>query len=115
IFGYLFNIGLCGVLAAQVHTYHVAFPKDRLYIKLLVYIVFVLELVQSILIMHDAYFTYVNRFGVFDAVYQQGTYAWFAIPIFTGIVGCLVQISYAYRIYTLRPSKPLYWAVTIVR
>lgn len=66
-------------------TYHVAFPKDRLYIKLLVYVVFLLELVQSILIMHDTYVTYVLGFGKFEAVYQTGTYTWFAIPVFSGI------------------------------
>lgn len=111
IFGYLLNIGLCGVLATQVYTYHVAFRKDRLYVRILIYTVFLLELTQSILIMHDTYVTYVAGFGKFESVYQGGTYSWFAIPMFSGIVGCLVQISYAYRIYTLCPSRPLYWVI----
>lgn len=66
-------------------TYHVAFPKDRLYIKCLVYVVFALELTQSILIMHDAYITYVARFGDFESVLQKGTFYWFVIPMFSGI------------------------------
>jgi len=114
IFGYLFNVALCGVLAAQVYTYHVAFPKDRLYIKCLVYVVFTLELTQSILIMRDTYVTYVLRFGVFESVYQKGTFYWFVVPIFSGIVGCLVQISYAYRIYTLSMSKLIFWAIVLL-
>ncbi|KAJ3560273.1 hypothetical protein NP233_g10950 [Leucocoprinus birnbaumii] len=64
--------------------------------------------------MHDTYVTYVVGFGKFESVYQGGTYSWFAIPMFSGIVGCLVQISYAYRIYTLRPSRPLYWVIVVL-
>lgn len=84
--------------------------------------------------MRDIYVTYVLGFGKFEAVYQTKSFTWFAIPLFSGIgvcsvdsqkyaqqlmihprsVGCLVQISYAYRIYTLRPSKPLYWIIVAV-
>lgn len=35
--------------------------------------------------MHDAYITYVVRFGKFESVFQKGTYYWFVIPMFSGI------------------------------
>jgi hypothetical protein len=68
-------------------SYHTTFPNDPLTHKLLVYIVFVLETVQTILVAYDRYVALVLGFG--DALAQEavGT-GWFSIPLLSGLCRC---------------------------
>ncbi|KAJ7142366.1 hypothetical protein C8R44DRAFT_603564 [Mycena epipterygia] len=63
LIGYLLHWALFGTLTIQLYLYYEAFPHDRLSTKCLVYTVFAIELVQTILITHDAFQTFGYGYG----------------------------------------------------
>ena len=65
-------------------SYYLAFPKDRLYLKCLVYGVYVFESLQSILIIDALFRTFVTNFGDSQALDQVET-LWLSVPILTAI------------------------------
>ena len=64
--------------------YYLAFPKDRVYLKCLVYGVYCLEFVQSVLVVDALFRIFVTRFGDVHALDQVET-LWLSIPIITAI------------------------------
>jgi len=64
--------------------YYLAFPLDRLYTKCLVYGIYLLEFVQSILIIEAGFRTFVNGFGDLEVLDQIKT-QWLSIPVLTAI------------------------------
>ncbi|KLO12202.1 hypothetical protein SCHPADRAFT_430475 [Schizopora paradoxa] len=106
LLGYLFNWGLLGVLSVQVYLYYLAFPSDRRLTKLLVAGIYVLELIQTILMTHDAFGTYATHFG--DAAFLDNIQLLpLSIPIISGPVSCAVQMHYGYLLYKLSGSRLL--------
>jgi hypothetical protein len=62
----------------------VAFPKDRLPLKITVYTTFLLETAQTGLITHDAFKFF--AFGFTDpSLLDEVSTGWFSIPVMTGI------------------------------
>ncbi|TFK39298.1 hypothetical protein BDQ12DRAFT_604353, partial [Crucibulum laeve] len=104
VVGYLLNWGLYGVLSVQVYIYYLAFPNDRMYAKVLVYGTYLLETIQSILVAHDAFKAFGQGFGSFSALTME-YFAWLTMPIIGGVVACVVQLFYAYRINILSQSR----------
>ena len=98
----LLNCGLLGVLSVQVCEYipssfvemffwqdstvlyYLAFPHDWVYMKCLVYGIYVLEVMQSILFIENGFRIFVTSFGDVEAVDRVGT-AWLSVPILTAI------------------------------
>jgi hypothetical protein len=64
--------------------YYLAFPRDRLSTKCLVYGVYAIELVETILITHDAFATFAYGFGDISAFTKIG-FDWLTIPIMSGL------------------------------
>jgi len=64
--------------------YYLAFPNDWVYMKCLVYGIYVLEFIQSALLIENIFWIFVTSFGDFEAVNQVGT-AWLSVPILTAI------------------------------
>ncbi|KAF9467680.1 hypothetical protein BDZ94DRAFT_1305301 [Collybia nuda] len=106
ILGYLMNWGLFGVVSIQVYYYYIAFPNDRLFCKCIVYGVYILETLQTMVVTHDAFASFGEGFGSFEAL-DNIQLTCLSIPILSGIVGCVVQMFYAYRINILSKSKVL--------
>ncbi|KAJ6580128.1 hypothetical protein DFH09DRAFT_979386, partial [Mycena vulgaris] len=103
LIGALLNWGLFGTLSVQVYLYYQAFPNDRLLTKSLIYILFTIDVVQTILITHDAFATFGYGFGDVSAVTKL-RFDWLTIPIIGGLVAFIGQSFYAYRIYVLSKS-----------
>jgi hypothetical protein len=77
VVGWLLNWGFYGALSAQVCEYsclasssgskpcqvlyYIAFPGDRTHTKCLVYAVYLIETIQTILLLHDGYVLYSAR------------------------------------------------------
>ncbi|KDR86151.1 hypothetical protein GALMADRAFT_1326045 [Galerina marginata CBS 339.88] len=114
IVGYLLNWGLFGVLTVQVFIYYVAFPWDRKQNKMLVYGTFLLETLQTILIAHDAFQTFVRGFGDPASLDDVGL-AWFSVPLMTGMIALIAQAFYAYRVSVLAQSKYIPILILLVR
>jgi len=106
----LLNCGLLGVLSVQVYLYYLAFPGDQKFMKYLVYGIYVLEVLQSVLLVQSTFRIFVTNFqdvGVFDRIGSS----WLSIPILTAIDTFIVQGFYAHRISILSDSKKVAGAI----
>lgn len=67
-----------------IDTYYVAFPSDRLAFKLLVYGVFIIETLQVLLLMVDAFDIFVKHLGDLGSLDLIRLYS-FSGPVLTGL------------------------------
>ncbi|KAJ7705706.1 hypothetical protein B0H16DRAFT_1635820 [Mycena metata] len=104
--GYLLHWGLFGTLTIQIYLYYEAFPKDRVWQKCLVYGVYTVELVQTILISHDAFANFGYGFGDISALTNMH-FDWLTVPIMSGLASFVGQSFYAHRVHIISRS----WAV----
>ncbi|KAK0241057.1 hypothetical protein EDD85DRAFT_763357, partial [Armillaria nabsnona] len=100
---YLLHWGLFGALTVQLYLYYLAFPMDRKFTKCLVYGIYLVEFVQTMIFTHDAFATFGYGFGDLKAL--TGMYSnWLTIPILSSVSACVGQGFYAYRIFILSRS-----------
>ncbi|KAK0454285.1 hypothetical protein EV421DRAFT_408663 [Armillaria borealis] len=113
IIGYLLHWGLFGTLSVQLYLYYLAFPKDKKFTKCLVYGIYIVEFVQTMLVTYNAFATFGYGFGDIDAL--TAIYSgWLTVPIMSGIVACVGQVFYAYRIFILSRSRTVPTLITCV-
>jgi len=93
-----------GVLSMQVYIYYLAFPKDPVESKALVYGLYLLETTQTMLFTSSAFRTFATGFRDQASLDQVDT-LWFSVPIMSGIIALIAQTSYAYRITVFTKSK----------
>ncbi|KAJ7722187.1 hypothetical protein B0H16DRAFT_1600884 [Mycena metata] len=103
LLGYLFNWCLFGALTVQLYFYYQAFPKDRVFTKSLVYAVYVIESLQTVLATHDAFSNFVYGLDDLFALSNLSS-QWFPLPIMSGLVALIGQSFCAYRVYVLSNS-----------
>ncbi|KAJ7042355.1 hypothetical protein C8F04DRAFT_896189, partial [Mycena alexandri] len=89
---------------SHLDLYYQAFPNDRVFTKGLVYTVYCISLIQVIFATIDAFNTFGYGFGDPSAL-TTTKFAWLVAPVFGGIVACIVQSFYAYRLYQLSRSR----------
>ncbi|KAJ7342860.1 hypothetical protein DFH08DRAFT_873681, partial [Mycena albidolilacea] len=104
------NWALLATLTVQVYTFNTRFPNERGCIKMLVYTVFPLELAQTGVSSHYAYWVLALGWGN-TTVLEILPWSCLATPIFTGITAALVQIFFAWRIYLL--MRKTVWACVV--
>ncbi|KAK0483087.1 hypothetical protein EDD18DRAFT_1362059 [Armillaria luteobubalina] len=104
IVGYLLNWGLFGTLSVQLYLYYLAFPKDRPFVKCLVYGIYIVEFLQTILVTHDAFAVFGYGFGDLEAIAEM-RFNWLIVPILGAVAASVGQLFYAYRIYILSRSR----------
>ncbi|KAK0493027.1 hypothetical protein EDD18DRAFT_1078693 [Armillaria luteobubalina] len=104
IVGYLLHWGLFGTLSVQLYLYYLAFPNDRQFIKCLVYGLYIVEFVQTMLITHDSFAMFGYGFGDIKALTDVHFY-WLSIPVLGGLAAGVGQMFYAYRIFILSKSR----------
>ncbi|KAK0241103.1 hypothetical protein EDD85DRAFT_948199 [Armillaria nabsnona] len=104
LIGYLLNWGLFGTLSVQLYLYYLAFPTDRQPIKYLVYGVYIVEFVQTMLITNDAFARFGYGFGELEAL-TAVHFSWLVVPVMGAIAASVGQGFYAYRIYILSRSR----------
>ncbi|PBK82350.1 hypothetical protein ARMGADRAFT_1090403 [Armillaria gallica] len=104
IVGFLLNWGLFGTLSVQLYLYYLAFPNDRRFTKYLVYGIYVIESVQTMLIAHDMFARFGYGFGDIDAL-TKTDFNWLTVPIMGAVVACVGQVFYAYRIFVVSKSR----------
>ncbi|PBK86565.1 hypothetical protein ARMGADRAFT_1086406 [Armillaria gallica] len=104
IVGYLLHWGLFGTLSVQLYLYYLAFPKDRKITKYLVYGIYLVEFVQTILFTHDAFAKFGYGFGDPKAL-TRVYFNWLTVPIVSAAAACVGQGFYAYRIFILSKSR----------
>jgi hypothetical protein len=91
--------------------YYVFFPRDKRWIKVLVYSIFLLELAQTTMRAIDAYINEVVHWGDYDFVgthlgHRGDTLTWFSMPVLSkflhnylpGVRAHLLQFQRRYRV-----------------
>ncbi|KAF9551723.1 hypothetical protein CPC08DRAFT_768680 [Agrocybe pediades] len=106
LLGYLFTFGLFGVLAMQVYIYYLAFRKEPIVNRILVYTVFLIMVVQTVLLSQTAFDTFGRGFGQIDTV-DNISHIWFSVPILGSIVALGTQLYFAFRISVMAKDKQL--------
>ncbi|KAK0484829.1 hypothetical protein IW261DRAFT_1605035 [Armillaria novae-zelandiae] len=104
IVSFLLNWAFFGTLSVQLYLYYLAFPNDKTFIKFLVYGIYVIEIVQTMLAIHDAFATFGYGFGDIDTL-TRSNFNWLAVPIMSTVVACIGQVFYAYRIFIVSKSR----------
>ena len=103
--------------------YHLAFPNDSFRRKLLIYGVYLAEMLQAILLARVSYLQFAAGFGKLEALDAIPVILWFGVPVISSIgmchpffwllvvrlltsilVAAVVQTFYAYRIKLLGES-----------
>lgn len=75
--------------------YYIAFPKDRWQAKSLVVLVYLIELVQTLIMMNDCWNTYAVGFGNPDGLAKVRN-EWLAATVLTAIGWwCIIVLPYA--------------------
>jgi len=113
-FSLVFNWCLLGTLIVQTYNYYLSFKQDSKWLKALVYIVFIFDLLQTALSTHSSFHTLVLFYGK-PLVLQMPALTIIGTPLFGGLVGGCVQLFYAWRIWTLAkwPYKGIWLKVFI--
>ncbi|KAK0483070.1 hypothetical protein EDD18DRAFT_1084260 [Armillaria luteobubalina] len=113
VVGFLLHWGLFGTLSIQLYLYYLAFPKDRRFVKYLVYGIYIVEMAQTILVTYNAYMILGYDFSGLDA-FTDKHFNWLAVPIMGGIAASVGQGFYAYRIFILSRSRIVVAFITFV-
>ncbi|KAJ7473454.1 hypothetical protein FB451DRAFT_292572 [Mycena latifolia] len=113
IIAVLLHWGLFGTLSVQLYLYYQAFPNDRLFNKCLVYTVYVIEFVQTILLTHDVFMVFGYGFGNFSAL-TKIYFDWLTVPVMSGLVAFIGQSFYAYRVYVLSKSWFIPYVIVVI-
>lgn len=109
LIGLFFNILLQGILIAQAYFYYTKYRKDLRWLRLLVLVLFLVELVNTAFNCFYIYQSLVINFG--DVQFLAKT-NWFLFPepLTTAIIELMVQVFYAWRIRTIRRG----WVMSVV-
>ncbi|KAJ3520028.1 hypothetical protein NM688_g9218 [Phlebia brevispora] len=91
--------------------YYIAFPKDRTLPKVIVSVVYILELAQTVLSTRDSFRNFGTGWGNIVDLNTVG-WLWFSVPVLGSIICCIGQLFYAWRIWIL--SHKSYMTVVIV-
>ncbi|ESK92319.1 hypothetical protein Moror_4604 [Moniliophthora roreri MCA 2997] len=102
--GNILNWMLMGTLVVQAYSYYQRFAKDRIIIRALVAVLFVLDIIQTVILTDCAWFFMVREWG---QAKNLGTLPWSAvmIPCLSGVVAAMVQTFYAWRIWILSRTR----------
>ncbi|KZT65777.1 hypothetical protein DAEQUDRAFT_768609 [Daedalea quercina L-15889] len=104
LLGSQLNWGLFGVLTVQLYMYHQTGYKDHIFVKYIVYGMYLFEALQTILLTHDTFKQLAVSFGNYQGLigaYLTG----FELVIQSALIACVTQCFYAWRIYILGRSK----------
>ncbi|TFK91944.1 hypothetical protein K466DRAFT_582364 [Polyporus arcularius HHB13444] len=100
LIGALLSWMLFGISTVQLYIYHVSFPRDRKAIVWSVYIIFMLDIFQSIVAASEAWQTMCFGWGR-PITLQYPWWPFSGLPLVSGIISLWVQSFYAWRIYQL--------------
>ncbi|KAH9984761.1 hypothetical protein BJV77DRAFT_163513 [Russula vinacea] len=100
LLGPVWNWFLYGILVVQIYVYSYNFPGDSRNLKLLVYSIFFLETVQTVLSGADLYYWFAAGFGNSDQLVMPFA-SFFDLQILGPVVSLCVQFFFVYRIRVL--------------
>ncbi|KAJ7486677.1 hypothetical protein FB451DRAFT_1553929 [Mycena latifolia] len=99
-----------GVLAAQIYFYHENFSDDRPAIKLLVYGLELIDVLQTVTVTADAFQWFV--YGFCNMAQLDETFL--NVPFLDSIISLVIQAFYCWRIYFLRKGDLIPGLILVV-
>ncbi|KAJ6488049.1 hypothetical protein C8R45DRAFT_264631 [Mycena sanguinolenta] len=108
--GFLFNATLYGAMLVQSYFYFKTFSKDKLWTKSLVIAIIFFDTLNTAFDFAYLYDSLVNHFDD-DAFLVRATWVFATDPILTGLIACLGQLFYAWRVKVLTGNV---WLMLIV-
>ncbi|RDX41809.1 hypothetical protein OH76DRAFT_1411805 [Lentinus brumalis] len=104
LIGVCLNWGLMGALVVQLYFYHLTFQDDHSALRVLVYGLFVLDVLQTVLVTADAFHWFVFGFGKLNMLDDTFFNSW-DIPFLDAVIATIVQSFYCWRIWIFTKSK----------
>ncbi|ETW76926.1 hypothetical protein HETIRDRAFT_446619 [Heterobasidion irregulare TC 32-1] len=111
LLGTFFNLILYGIFLAQTFVYFQTYKRDRMWIKIVVALLIVVETSNSVLPISYSYDRLVNNFGNMPAA---GVSTWLNTmnPMTIGIIATMVQLFYAWRVKVLTGRR--WWMIAVI-
>ncbi|KAJ7485408.1 hypothetical protein FB451DRAFT_1431392 [Mycena latifolia] len=98
--GFFFNVLLYGIMLIQTYFYFTTFPSDKMWTKVFVACVFVLDTLNTIFDFAYLYDCLITHFD--DVPYlARATWLFATDPVMTAIIAFLVQLFYVWRVKVL--------------
>ncbi|KAF5368042.1 hypothetical protein D9758_004404 [Tetrapyrgos nigripes] len=108
---------LLGIVIVQVYLYYMSFPNDKLWIKLTVYSLFILDLMHTVALSSSSWSFLCSGWGRPEHL-EFTEWGFALIPLFSGACSTIVQMFFVWRIYTLGNlatySNKLLWTVIVL-
>ncbi|TFY67257.1 hypothetical protein EVG20_g3998 [Dentipellis fragilis] len=98
--GTVLNIILYGISIAQTWIYLTTYKKDRLWMKLVILLLFVADTMNSVFDIEYTYNSLVNHYND-PAAIQKANWVFATDPAMTSIIGTIVQLFFAWRVKVL--------------
>ncbi|KAF9496927.1 hypothetical protein BDN71DRAFT_1445624 [Pleurotus eryngii] len=100
VLAYLINYLLYGVSVVQFLLYLIQYPRDRSSLKMLVWLIFLLETVTTAVVGFVGWATFGEGFGDIVSLNYLPS-GWALFPFISGIITTIVQNFLSWRIYRL--------------
>ncbi|KAJ6502747.1 hypothetical protein C8R47DRAFT_214720 [Mycena vitilis] len=110
ILGYMWNYWLYGILCIQVYLYSEAFPNDRRGIKVVMWVMFILESISTLFVTIGAWDQYGTGWGDINSLLVID-WSWIPLAILNPVLAGIAQSFYIWRIWEL--SKRVWLCVII--
>ncbi|KAF7344570.1 hypothetical protein MSAN_01939100 [Mycena sanguinolenta] len=105
LIGFLFNATFYGecTMLVQSYFYFKLFRTDKLWTRILVIVIILLDTLNTVFDFAYLYGSLINHFGPpdDDSYLAKATWLFATDPILTGLIACLGQLFYAWRVKAL--------------
>ncbi|KIP06403.1 hypothetical protein PHLGIDRAFT_128315 [Phlebiopsis gigantea 11061_1 CR5-6] len=108
--GTFLNIFLYGIMVTQCFLYYSTYPKDRIWMKLLVLFLLVADTLNCVFDIWWIYNVVITNFANLDAL-ATGNWVFATDPAMVGIIATVVQLFFAWRVKVLTGN---WWLVTFI-
>ena len=94
-------------------VYYLAFPSDNYRLKCVVYLAYLVEVVQVVMATHDAFRQFGSGWGNQQELNSIGL-SWVTLILLTGFSAVLSQLFYAWRVFVISQSHWISYIISIV-
>ncbi|KAF5350322.1 hypothetical protein D9758_012803 [Tetrapyrgos nigripes] len=106
LIGALMSYLLMGTLIVQLYIYYMSFPDDRLFVRLTVYSVFVLDLVSTVAITNTVWLMLILGWGRFENLHLVD-WGFTTVPLWTSLSSAIVQVFFSWRVWMLGSNRSI--------
>ncbi|KAF5340648.1 hypothetical protein D9611_007516 [Ephemerocybe angulata] len=111
--GFGFNVLLCGIMITQVYLYAITYKKDPRWMKIMVWVIFIADLLNTAFDWAYLYRSLIISYGKVE-VLGEADWIFATDPALTGLIAAAVQLFFAWRIKILTKSWILCGLVGVV-